>query len=166
MNITKAEYKKIKNALDYFMNDLITEKEANFYDRVIKESNTYINKDKDYYIVLRKYQLVENNEKREFQLIGKFKEDEITINIDENITQNNLDFSRIRYGKYSIEDNIIKKEYSHLYYVIMNDNLIPIEDVVWTKEEKFSTGENNLLTNYDNIVPVKKCNKVKSLNKI
>ena len=166
MKITKEEYKTVKDALDYYMNDLITEKEANFYDKVMKLSKTYINKDKDYYIVLRKYKLEENNESRVFQLIGKFKEDEITINIDERVLQGELDYSRIRYGKYTIEDNSIKKESSHLYYVILNENIIPIEDGLWTEEEKFLTGENNLLTNYNNIVPAKKYNKIKSLRKI
>lgn len=164
--ITKDEYKKVKKALDFFMNDLITEKEATFYDKVIRLSDTYISKENNNYIVLRKYQLEENNERRDFHLIGKLKEEEITINIDEKIVQGELDYSRIRYGKYTIEDDLIKKECSHLYYVILNDVLIPIEDRTWTEEKKFFIGDNDLLSNYNNIIPVKKDVKRKSLHKI
>ena len=163
-NITKEEFKTLRDAVDYYMQDMISEKDSLFYSIVMNSKNVSIQKTNDTYIIVKKVKVEEQNENREFVLIGNLKEDEVNIHIDEKINQGAYNYERLRIGKYSLEEDTIKKEYSHLYSVSIDDKTIPIDNGSWTQEEIFSTGENNLINNYKNIVPVKKDVKRKSLH--
>ena len=164
--ITKEEVKTLRNAVNYYTKDLITEKDSHYYGKVIQSNVLSIRKEEDKYLVSKKYNLIEKDEKRDFYLLGKLSDTEVSINIDEVIIQGDFNYKRIRQGKYSIEDNTIRKEYSQLYYLYVNDTVVPIHDEQWTEEETFISGEHNLITNYQNIEPVEKKAKIKSLRKI
>lgn len=161
-NITKQEFKTIREAVDYYMNDMISEKDSLFYNIVMDSKDVSIQKKGDTYVIVKKVKVEEKDEKRNFILIGKLKEDEVNIHIDEKIKQGPYNYERLRHGKYSIENDTIKKEYSHLYTLSIEDKEIPIDDGEWIEEERFSSGENNLISNYKNIVK-KSHNKIKSL---
>ncbi len=159
--VTGREFRTIREAVDFYMQDIITEKGSLFYNLVQQSNNISIVKENDSYLIVKKVKYEEQDEKRNFILVGKLKEDEVFVNIDETISQGPYNYERIRRGNYTInEDNTIKKEYSHLYTMSIDDKEIPIQDGTWVVEEKFTTGENNLISNYENIVPVK--NKIKS----
>ena len=165
-NVTKEEFKTVRDAVDYYMEDMITEKDSLFYSIVMNSKEISIQKKDDAYVIVKKVKVEKSDEKRDFVLLGKLKEDEVSIQIDEKIKQGPLNYERLRQGNYSIQDDTIKKEYSHLYTVSIDDRTIPIDDGVWIEEEHFSNGDNNLINNCQNIVSTKKNNKTKSLHKI
>ena len=162
-NITKEEYKTINEAINYYIEDLVSEKDSQFYNFVLQSNNISIQKDGDTYFVIKRIRTEEKTEKRDFLLNGVLKKDQVDIVIDEKAEQGQYSYERIRQGNYCIDGDTIIIKYNHDYNIIVDNKKILVDGGSWTEEDSFSKGEKDLISNCINIAK-RKTIKRKSLH--
>lgn len=154
-NITKEEYKTINEAINYYIEDLVSENDSLFYNVVLQSKRISIQKDEESYLVIKRIKMEEGTEKRDFLLSGVLTKNQVDIVIDEKAEQGQYNYERIRQGNYHIDGNTIIKEYNHDYNIIVDDKKILIDGGSWIEEDSFSKGEKDLISNCKNIAKSK-----------
>lgn len=163
-NITKEEYKTINEAINYYIEDLVSERDSLFYNFILQTKKISIQKEDDTYFVIKRIKKEEKTEKRDFLLNGVLTKNKVNIVIDEKTEQGQYNYERIRQGNYYIDGDTIIKEYNHDYSIIIDNKKILVDGGSWVEEDSFSKGEKDLISNCENIAQ-RKTTKRKSLHR-
>ncbi len=152
--------KDVIEAAKFYLNKLITENDSHFVITALEKSSYDVKKEKDYYKVKSKFKYKDET----LSSIGIFSPNKIELFIREEnkgfFDEREIvdsSFLKERYALYETEENQINLKYkqSYIYTMTAKDGNVSTFNPINVEDEiklEFITGENNLLTNYTNIV--------------
>lgn len=157
------EDKKMMQAVKFYLNKLITENDSIFIINALDSSNFDIKQDNGIYNIKVNYKKEKDTKEESIKIISTFSKDRIELHIDEKIkgmfNDNEIidsSYTKERYALYEVtgKDIVLNYKQSYNYSLTTKDNktssFTPVE-VDEKVDLEFIQGENNLLTNYQNI---------------